>query len=143
MLVGAPALARAVCVAVQLFAVARARRWSFYCESSVSARSLSFFPVFLFVFRALIFFSIFHFCSFSFFFIFCFVCVFFLHFSSFTKPKTSRTTTQHPTPNPTPQASVPLASSSCQGYHKTPKRETLPPCLWHHHLAGLPEDAKA
>ena len=24
----------------------------------------------------------------------------------------------------------PLASSSCQGYQKTPKRDTLPPCLW-------------
>ena len=46
-------------------------------------------------------------------------------------------TTQHSThpPNPTPQASVPLASSSCQGYHKTPKRDTLPPCLWRQHRA--------
>ena len=32
---------------------------------------------------------------------------------------------------------MPLASSSCQGNQKTPKRETLPPCLWRPHHARV------
>ena len=66
------------------------------------------------------FFSFFHLLNFL---IFCF-CV--------EPPNHQHTThpTQHPKPNPTHQASEPLASSACQGYHKTPNRDTLPPCLW-------------
>ena len=101
-----------------------------------------FFVFFFFDFRVLIFLM---------FFIF-FVSSFFPFFGSFSflfcveppnhpthNPTTQHVThppTQHPTPNPTPQASV-LASSSCQGYHTTPKRDTLPPCLWRHHHARV------
>ena len=75
------------------------------------------------------------FCVFIFFFIFCGVFFHYSIFLFFTKSKTSRTTTlttQHTThpPNPIPQASGPLASSSCLGHLKTPKRDTMPPCLW-------------
>ena len=38
-------------------------------------------------------------------------------------------TSRHSAANPTSQVSVSLASSSCQGSHKTPNRDTLPPCL--------------
>ena len=45
-------------------------------------------------------------------------------------PHPTHTQPTHSTPHPTPQTSVPLASSSCQGYRKTPMRDTSPPCLW-------------
>ena len=67
-----------------------------------------------------------------------FACFFFLifffrkieNFSHHTTPNHRTTEPPNTQPNPTPQASVPLASSSCQGNQKTPKRDTLPPCLW-------------